>query len=269
MSDQQYYTASEAQAVLGLSKAMFHRKVNQGLIPKVTQPGKKQSRYPKRDIDTLARAMNEVFEQRDKYLFSRSTIADQEEEMWIGIRNFGQEFITPLPERIAFQQKSEFTFWSLKVEGRVVGYISVFRFSPAFLDDLLSGRRIERDITVNDVIPFKRLEPFDVYIDVLAMDPTLPGKLRRWYAGVLVSRFADTILNLLGNGYFLQNLYTVTATPEGDRLVNEVGFQLMEGKSIVPGRTAYKLPMDANGIERLKERSRRGVYHHVDSRTEN
>lgn len=42
-----YYTASEAQAKMGLSKAMFFRKVNQGLIPKVVPPGMKQGVYPK------------------------------------------------------------------------------------------------------------------------------------------------------------------------------------------------------------------------------
>ncbi len=96
MSDQ-YYTASQAQAMLGLSKAMFHRKVNQGLIPKVTPPGKKQSIYPKRDVDALARAMNLIFEQHERIVFSKSTLADQEEEMHIGIRCFGHEFITSLP----------------------------------------------------------------------------------------------------------------------------------------------------------------------------
>jgi hypothetical protein len=67
-------------AKLGLSKAIFHRKVNQRLIPKVTPSGKKQSVYPKRDIDALARAMNLVFEQHDRIIFSKSTPADQEEE---------------------------------------------------------------------------------------------------------------------------------------------------------------------------------------------
>jgi predicted DNA-binding transcriptional regulator AlpA len=263
-----YYTASEARAQLGLSKAEFYRRADQGRIPKFTPPGKKQSVYPKRDIDALARSMNVIFEQHDKIIFSKSTIADQEEEMKIGIRNFGQEFITPWSERIAFQQKSEFTFWSLRVEGHVVGYISTFRFQPHFLDDILTGRRIERDITVDDMLPFVRLEPFDVYIDVLAMDPAIETRLRHWYAGVLVSRFTDTILNLLGNGYFIRTIYTVTATPEGDNLVRKAGFKPMEGKSIVPGRTAYEYPMDEKGIAHLREFSRREVYH-IHSRTEN
>src|SRR6266852_154924 len=243
MSDQ-YYTASQATAKLGLSKAMFHRKVSQRLIPKVTPPGKKQSLYPKRDIDALARAMNLIFEQHERIVFSKSTPADQEEEMQIGIRCFGQEFITPLPERIAFQQKSEFTFWSLKVDGRVVGYVSMFRFPAEFLDDILTGRRIERDITVREVLPFTRLEPFDVYIDVMAVDPRLPHHLRHLYAGVIVSRFANVILDLRANGYLIDTLYTVTTTPEGDKLVRKLGFHPMPGKSLASSRIAYMFQLD-------------------------
>ncbi len=258
MSDQ-YYTASQAMAKLGLSKAMFHRKVNQGLIPKVTPPGKKQSVYPKRDIDALARAMNLVFEHHDRIVFSKSTPADQEEEIRIGIRCFGKEFITPLLERIGFQQKSEFTFWSLKVDEHVVGYVSMFRFPPAFLDDLLTGRRIEREITVKEVLPFSRLEPFDIYIDVMAVDPTLPMHLRRLYAGIIVSRLATMILDLRANGYLIQTVYTVSATKEGDALVRKSGFRLMKGKSIAPGRLAYDFPLDEQGIKRLQELSGRGA----------
>ncbi|MBE3560554.1 MAG: helix-turn-helix domain-containing protein [Ktedonobacteraceae bacterium] len=255
----QYYTASQAIAKLGLSKAMFHRKVNQGLIPKVTPPGKKQSVYPKRDIDALARAMNLIFEQHDRIVFSRSTPADQEEEMQIGIRCFGQEFITPLPERIAFQQKNEFTFWSLKVDGQVVGYTSMFRFPLPFLEDLLTGRRIEREITVKEVLPFTRLEPFNIYIDVMAVDPKLPPHLRRLYAGIIVSRLAALLLDLLTNGYFIQTVYTVSATKEGDKLVRKAGFRLMKGKSVAPGRIAYDFPLDEQGVRRLQELSGRGA----------
>lgn len=258
MSDQ-YYTAGQAMAKLGLSKAMFHRKVNQGLIPKVTPAGKKQSVYPKRDIDALARAMNLIFEQQERVVFSKSTPADQEEEMQLGIRCFGREFITPLPERIAFQQKSEFTFWSLKVDGHVVGYVSMFQFPSAFLDDLLSGQRIEREITVKEVLPFLRLEPFDIYIDVLAVDPTLPSHLRRLYGGIIASRLSAMLLDLRANGYLIQTVYTVSATKEGDNFVRKAGFHLMKGKSIAPGRLAYEFPLDEQGIQRLQELSGRGA----------
>ncbi len=157
----------------------------------------KQGVYPKRDIDAIAKSMNMLFEQYDKIVFSKSTPADQLEEMNIGIRCFGSDFITPLPERIAFQQKYDFTFHSLKVDGRVVGYISMFRFSENFLDDLLTGHKIEHDITVNEMEPFVRLEPFGIYIDVIAVDPNLPAHVRHLYAGLLVSHAVDLLATFL------------------------------------------------------------------------
>jgi hypothetical protein len=257
----QYYTAAEARKVLGLSEFTFQYWVRAGKIKKVILPGKRQGSYPRRDIDALALALTQVFEhgESSKYEFSRSTPGDQVEEMDIGIRCFGSEFITPLPERIAFQQKSEFTFWSLKVSGRVVGYLSMFHFPPAFLDDLLAGRRIEREITVKEVLPFTRGEAFNVYIDVMAIDPRLPHHERRHYAWVIVSRFAGVILNLRANGYMIDTLYTVTATKEGDELVRNAGFHLMEGKSQAPGRIAYELRLDEQGMQQLKRYSRREI----------
>ena len=108
-------------------------------------------------------------------------------------------------------------------------------------------------------MPFTKHEPFNVYIDVMAMDPDLPHFERVLYAGVIVSRFADVILDLLANGFQIAKLYTVTATTEGDTLVKKAGFHLMQGKSQSPGRIAYEYELDAKGIEHLKEFSRRGI----------
>ena len=83
-----YYTASEARAKLGLSKSLFFRKVKQELIPKVVLPGMTHGVYPKRDIDALVLSLHSKIED---FVFSRSTPADQVEEMNIGIRCFGWE----------------------------------------------------------------------------------------------------------------------------------------------------------------------------------
>jgi hypothetical protein len=179
--------------------------------------------------------------------------------MNIGIRCFGSDFITPLGERIAFQQKSDFTFHSLKVDGYVVGYISMFRFPDCFLDDLLTGRKVEIDITVNDMEPFARLEPFSIYIDVIAVDHNLPAHIQHLYAGFLVSRTIDLLANLITNGYQITHIYTVTSTKEGDGLVKKLGFRPMAGKSIVPSRTAYQYVLDEEGIQHLRMFNHRGI----------
>ncbi len=247
-----YYTAKEARTILGLNENTFQTWVKTGKIPRTILKGMRQGVYAKRDINALARAMNLAVQPYERLVFSKSTPGDQEEEMLIGIRCFGDTFITPLAERIAFQQKSEFTFYSLKVNGKVVGYMSMFHFPPAFLDDILTGKRIEREITLKEVLKFPRLEPFNIYIDVMATDPLLPPRERSFYAGIMVERFASLILQLRDNGYMIQTVYTVTATKEGDQLVRKTGFQLMPGKSIAPGRLAYQFPIDEAGIERLR-----------------
>lgn len=252
-----YYTANEAIAKLKIGRSAFYERVNAGQIRKVIPPGRKQGVYIASDVDTLAEVLGVAFTVKlERIVFTRSSAGEQKEEMELGIRCFGEEYITPLKERIEFQEKSEYTFWSLKVAGRVVGYMSIFRFPPEFLDDILTGRHIERDITVKEVLRFKRLEPFDVYIDVMATDPLLPPEERAFYAGVMISRFANAILDLLNNGYRIENLYTVTATPEGDKLVRKAGFTLLEGKSLAPGRVAYVFSLDEQGIEQLKEKAK-------------
>ena len=243
-----YYTASEAQAKLSLSKAIFHRKVSKGLIPRVLLPNKKRGVYPKHDIDALSittpSSMGTVF--------SRSTPAEQVEEMAIGIRCFGQDFVTSLPERIAFQQKSEHTFYSLKVHGNVVGYLSLFRLTDPMLANLLTGRKSESEITLRDIKPFTRLEPFNVYIDVVAIDPSLPDHVQHLYAGIMIFYVVDLILDLLLNNYLITHLYTVTTRMKGNRLARKVGFEFLEGKSFVMGRSAYMYPLDDQGIQRIR-----------------
>jgi hypothetical protein len=245
----QYYTAREAQAKLGLSKAQFHQKVRQGLIPKVIMPGRKQGIYPRRDIDALALSMTSDL---GEYVFSRSTPADQVEEMNIDIRYSGRNFVTSLAERIAFQQKCSFTFHSLKVGGKVVGYISMFRLPDSFLDDVLTGRKIEREISLREVLPFIRLEPFAIFLDKIAVDPVLPTHLRRFYAGIMIFHFIGVLSNLLTNDYQVTRLYAVTTTQEASTLLEKLGFQHLAGKSMVPGRLAYEYRLDGAGLAHLQ-----------------
>jgi len=267
IEERDYYTAEEAKQILGMAHATFFRAVRDGDIPKYkSQRGK----YPKDFIDAMASAQRMVAEHL-KYLgvphfnFSKSTPAQQEEEMRIGIACFGSEFITPLDLRIAFQMKNPYSFWSLKrydpatSHYRVMGYISMFRFPPEFQDDILTGKHIEIDITLNEVLRFEKGVPFSIYIDVLATDPELPEGLRSWYGWLVVKNFVNEILNLLANGFQIETLYTVTATKEGDNLVRKLGFQLMKGKSQSAGRIAYQFPLDEEGTRHLQQLSRREV----------
>lgn len=257
MKEEEVYTASEAISKLGLSRAMFHRKVKQGLIPKLVRPGMTHGVYRKRDIDALALSMETAFDQHNKFVFSKSTPADQREEMEIAGKYFGRDSVIPLADRIAIQQKNEFTYYSLKVDDHVVGYTSMHRLPPKLLDDILTGKAAIEELKAKDVLPFERATPFDILHSIIAVDPSLPSHLRHFYAGVLIRHRADMLLRLLTTNYMIKNIYAVTATKDGDRLVQRLGFQRIEGKSLVKGRTAYQYPINEETIARLEEVSGR------------
>lgn len=245
-----YYTAKEAQTILGLSKAKFHKLVRQGLIPKVLLPGMKQGRYPKRDIDALALSLNETPKLFD---FSPSSPADQVEEIAIAQKYFEQNMIFPLPVRLVLQQQTHFAFYSLKVRGQPVGYIALFRLPDELLDTLLTGENIFQDVRPTDVLPFVRLEPFRVYFDAIMMDPALPLHLRRLYAGTLLYQMADHLLYLCANDYQITGLYAVPYTPAGERLVRKLGFQLWENSPTLSRNRAYEYLLNTQGLQRLQK----------------
>jgi hypothetical protein len=224
--------------------------VRQGLIPRVVLPGMKQGVYPQRDVDALARSVNEpeaLFE------FSPSSPADLAEELLIAQRYADRSAHLSLTERLAFQQKTHFAFYSLKVRGRVVASLAMFRLSEHVLDHVLTGRMIFQNIRVSDLLPFTRLEPFRVYLDTMMVDPTLSLRLRRVYAGIALYKAAEVLLHLLGNDYQITGLYTVPYTPEGERLVQKLGFQAVENQGLVPERKAYMYLLQDVGLQRLRQ----------------
>ncbi|GER91660.1 hypothetical protein KDW_58220 [Dictyobacter vulcani] len=177
--------------------------------------------------------------------------------MEIGIRCFGDTYITPLAERLRFQEKNKYTFHCLKVDQQVVGYFSLFRFTPDLQDRLLCGTSIERDIRPEDVLPFSQHEPFDIYVDVIVVDPALPLHLRNLYAGLLIMYYTELILQLADDGYAIERIYAVTTTPEGANLTRRLGMQPMEQKSQLPERLAWACNFKQEGDQiyrKLKER---------------
>jgi predicted DNA-binding transcriptional regulator AlpA len=245
-----FYSASEAQEKLGLSKAMFHRKVKQGLIPKVTPTGMKQGVYPKRDIDALTLSMNRGALESDEPLFSRSSPADLAEEMELGVLYYGRDFIAPLADRLAMQQRSEFTFWSLKHHGHVVGYTSLMRLPDELLADLLSGLKIERDIGVRDVLPFERLQPFTAYTDVFVVDPHIPSAQQHIYVDALIAGLVDVLFDLRTNGYLVERWTAVTVSPVSDAVAEQLRFRWLPG-SIAPGRKPCECVLDEEHLRHL------------------
>lgn len=261
--DSFYYTAREAQHKLGLSKAKFHRWVRQGLIPRVVLPGMKQGTYPKRDVDALALSLHEHIQIFD---FSPSSPADLAAQIKIAQKCFGYGFTFPLAQSIAFQQKCKFAYYSLKVRGEVVGYIALFPLPERLLENLLTGYTLKQEITVADILTFERLEPMQIYLDDIAVDPDLPAHIRHLYAGLLLYYSIDMIFLLYTQNYQITDFYALAYTPEGEELLKKLNFQIMPGKSLIANRPAYIYHCDTQTVEilqALRTRFRRHDQLHI------
>lgn len=256
-----YYTAKEAQARLGLSKSTFHKWVKRGVIPKVILPGMKQGVYPTRDVEALILSMSV---QQRALEFSPSSPADLMEEL--NIANKYQQNGSPfsLAERIALQQKCRFCYYSLKSHGAVMGYGSFFSLPEQVLKDLLTGQKIEADITSDMVLPFVRHTPFDMYVDALAIDPRLPQHQAHYYAGVLVYRCIDLLFRWLLNDYQITGLYVVVHSGQDESVLQRLGFQFMQNASFVPTRKPYRYVIDSSGKEQLQRLQER-YWHHIQA----
>ena len=129
----------------------------------------------------------------------------------------------------------------------------MFRLPDGLLDDLLTERKMLLEITVEQVLPFVHLEPFSVYINIIAVNPDLSKHLQRLYAGTIIYRFIDLLYHFQNNGYQIDTLYATAYTSAGERLLKKLSFQQMQGKSLAARRSAYQYVLDAQGLQRLRE----------------
>src|SRR6266568_2174789 len=97
-----FYTASQAQERLGISRSSFFYLVRKGTIKKVTFPGKKQGVYPKTEIDKFAATIKALMEQYEPEgsFFEPASFDDLPTEVEIDMSLYGLKGTTPLQSRI-------------------------------------------------------------------------------------------------------------------------------------------------------------------------
>ena len=127
-----FYTASEAQKRLSMDKNGFYYLVRKGTIKGITMPGKKQSVYPRIDIDRLAASIKTLVEQYDREtsMFRPATREDLPEEYAMDVSLYGKE-TAPIETRIAKLERNPDSDFVLRNAGEVVGHIS---FHPVLSD---------------------------------------------------------------------------------------------------------------------------------------
>ena len=169
-----FYTASQAQQRLGMSKSSFFDLVRKGTITKVTLPGKTQGMYPKTLIDNLAATIKTTLAQyeRDTSVFELATLDDLPIEVGIDLSLYGRKGTTPLERRIERMQKNTAGNYVLRNEGEIVGHVAFYPVEKDYLLDLVHAR--VQGIPIEKIQLFAPGQPLQVMFIIISVKPGFP-----------------------------------------------------------------------------------------------
>lgn len=113
--------------------------------------------------------------------------------------------------------------------GRVLGYINAMPVKPDVFDELLTGKRMDNEVTSDDVLPYSANSEVDLYLMSIAIDP----RARRIGQGVEQSGLHRLMFGLThfledlakDRAVFVRRLGAVGWTSEGQRLCEALGMR--------------------------------------------
>ncbi len=243
------YTASEAIQRLKLPKSTFYYLVEQGQIPRVTVPLRKQAYYSRAVIDELAAQRQAVVQEYhstpERLVFVRPTLADLEQLVEIDRAIWGEVgIIDPrvIAERFAHNPENVHVLKDT-AQDKVLGGITMSPLAPELIEGLIDLRLDESDITPSSYLPFTPGVEQDCYVIGIVACQDLHAT---FYASRLLEHAMGYLTELVERGVRLRTLYTVATTNEGERLARKLDFVEMKRGTGPLGddRVAFKLDLN-------------------------
>jgi helix-turn-helix protein len=221
------YTASEAIQRLKLPKSTFYYLVEQGQIPRVTVPLRKQAYYSRAVIDELAAQRQAVVQEYqstpERLIFVRPTLADLEQLVEIDRTIWGEVgIIDPevIAERFAHNPENVHVLKDTERD-KVLGGITTSPLAPELIEGLMDLRLDESDITPSSYLPFTPGAEQDCYVIGIVACQDLHST---FCASRLLEHAMSFLTELVERGVRLHTLYTVATTQDGERLARKLGF---------------------------------------------
>jgi hypothetical protein len=239
-----FYTASEAQTRLGVTKSSFFYLVRTGKIEKVVFPGKKQGVYPRSEIDQLAASIKALIDQYEPSCrFETATLEDLQTEVDIDLLLYGEKGTTPLEKRIERLTKNPESNFVLRRGAEIVGHMAFYPMEQTYLQKLLRAQ--VSGIPVDMVLPWLVGTPLNIFISIISVKPGFPQDLSKHF-GLRLLAGAVGFFRVLGErGVILETISCTTRTPKGIKLAADLG---MTGELIgdEPDRWRFSLNVAAS-----------------------
>lgn len=246
MAIKNFYTAKEAQARLGMNDNNFYYLVRKGTIKKVVPPGKKQSVYPKSDIDKLASALTTLIDQYDREvsIFEKATVEDMPEEHEMDVSLYGRKTAS-IEERIARLKMNPESDYVLKNQDEIVGHICFFPVEPKSLEKFLAGEITE--LPPETMLPFEPGKPLDLLMLVMSIKPGFPPDVAKHYGFRLITGTLEVFKKLGERGIEINNIYATSRTATGIRICRKLGMSV-EPMPNETGRFRFQLHVPSSEL---------------------
>jgi Acetyltransferase (GNAT) family len=248
-TNENYYTATKAKEVLGVTHGMLYQYIRNGNLHPVTPPGKKQSVYLKKEVDKLANKLQAFFataEEKPASKLEQAKEDDLPEVIAISQRIFGNgPGVPPLESRQAWLRKNPDTFYVLKNEGRIVGYTSILPLQQELVNKLVTEAVRGKDISYNDVLAFSPGNPVSLYVMAIGVDPRLPSTEKHIYGSRLIGGLMEYLIELGQQGIVIESITARSYKPDGIRLLRKMGFP--ELPSPIPDTRLFVINVKESG----------------------
>ena len=242
--EKEYYKPEEVMKILNKSRSTFYREVDDGTIPSELPEGKKRGRkFPKEAIDAHAK----LLQPKDKTRLTFSPTTNS--ELWASYQNhlkiYEPEDIVTYDRLLEWREANQDIFMCAREGGTRIGGVTFLPLSEDTIKSLIDEDIKEQDIPISSIMKWEDKEP-TVYIPSISITHT-GDKQKDRERGHYVIRNAIRWALSLDRQYDVKKWYAIAATPEGEKLVNHLGFDKIEGK-----RNAYLLTSLKKTVQPIK-----------------
>jgi hypothetical protein len=130
-----------------------------------------------------------------------------------------------LEERLEEWRQFSETYYIIKQEGIIVGYISLFWFTEEALADLMTPRQRQTSLTVDVMRPFVPGQPIDHLFLSLAVRPGLTSEQQRKYGFKLLRDTIQVLEDFAQRGMPVKKLYATSRISDGIKLARDMGMK--------------------------------------------
>ena len=130
--------------------------------------------------------------------------------------------------RQSWLSKNPEIYHVLEVDGKIVGFLSMFPLPLKVITSLISGEISVSQIRTEDILPYEPNNPVDIFVQTLGLEPTIEQQseeLFKRYGSFLIKGLMNLFYLWGSRGVEIQTVYARSDTPYGIYTSRGLGFK--------------------------------------------